>query len=120
MGRKSYLAGMLVFLSVFSLTVLAAGEVELLTGKINTSISKNGISLFLLDLDGSILDISTPKADGTFEFDVTVMDEPVYRELIKLKLRVKNKSGKVKELKIAKQIEQFVDKKVKLEPFSFP
>ena len=98
----------------------AGGQVDLLSGKVQTIYSKKEISVFLLDTDGSILDIGTLDTQGNYQLDLTVMDDPMYEILVKLKVRLQDKKGNKKEVKISESIEQFIDKKVKLEQLTFP
>lgn len=76
--------------------------------------------MFLLDKDGSILDIAGLDNKGGFSLDITVMDDPVYKELIKLNIRIALKNDIKKDVNISKILEEFVDKKVKTETIKFP
>ena len=109
-----------IFLSVYGQSMSAGGPVETLSGKVRTVMQKKNLSVFLLDKDGTILDIATLDSNGNYMLDLTVMDDPVYDELLKLKLRIADKKGIKKEVRVSKNIVEFVDKKVKLEPLNFP
>ena len=112
---------MLIFFSgYYSQSLSAATDVEILTGKVQTILSKKDISVFLLDKDGSILDIAGLDNKGNFSLDLTIMDDPVYDELIKLKIRIALKNGVKKDVNISKILEEFVDKKVKTETIKLP
>ena len=103
--------------SVFAATT---GTVDILQGKVQTILSKKKLTVFLLDTDGSILDITAPDSGGNFKLDVTIMDDPLYKNLIKLKVRVSVKKGAVKEYKISDSVAEYVGSKVTLRPLAFP
>lgn len=119
-----------MFLSMFLFTVVtfttcgsafaATGTVDVLLGKVQTVISKKKLTVFLLDRDGSILDLTVPDSNGNFKLDVTIMDDPLYKNLIKLKVRISEKKGVVKEVKISDNVAEYVGSKVTLRPQTFP
>jgi len=109
-----------VFFSGFSQSYSAGQAVEILQGKIKTILEKKSISVFLLDVDGSILDIASPDGQGNFQIDPTVLDEPTYKNLVKLSLHIKNKKGTSKKYRISNNIAEFIDNKMKLSPLIFP
>ena len=94
--------------------------VETVHGQVRTILDKKSISVFLLDKDGSILDIGNVNAQGGFQLDATVMDDPIYKELVKLNLRVRDKKGRQKDYKISENIDSFLDNKVKIGVLIFP
>lgn len=110
----------IVFLAGYSPCYSADASVEVLYGKVKTVLAKKSISVFLLDSDGSILDIAGLDAQGNYKLDPTVMDNPTYKELVKLKVRFNNKKGVTKEVNISNNIDQFLDGKVKLGTQIFP
>lgn len=119
-----------MFLSMFLFTVVtftmcgstiaATGTVDVLQGKIQTVIPKKKLTVFLLDRDGSILDLTVPDSNGNFKLDVTIMDVPLYKNLIKLKIRISEKKGVVKEFKISDNVAAYVETKVTLSTLAFP
>lgn len=109
-----------VVLSGYGQCFAADANVEVLSGHVKTVLEKKDISVFLLDKDGSILDITGLDGQGNFQIDPTVMDDPLYSELTKLKLIIKYKKGTQKEVKISENIDEFLDKKVKLGDQIFP
>ena len=111
---------LICFSGYYSQSLSAATDVEILTGKVQTILSKKDISVFLLDKDGSILDIAGLDNKGNFSLDLTVMDDPVYDKLIKLNIRIALKNGVKKDVKISKILEEFVDKKIKTETIKLP
>lgn len=111
---------LICFSSYYSQSLFAATDVEILNGKVQTVLNKKDISVFLLDKDGSILDIAGLDNKGGFSLDITVMDDPVYKELIKLNIRIALKNDIKKDVNISKILEEFVDKKVKTETIKFP
>lgn len=98
----------------------APGTVEVLQGKVQTIISKKKLTVFLLDRDGSILDITAPDSNGNYKLDVTIMDDPLYKNLIKLKVRISEKKGVVKEYNISDNVAEYTGTKVTLRPLAFP
>jgi hypothetical protein len=119
-----------MFLSIFLLTAVtfttcgsafaAEVTVDVLQGKVQTIIAKNKLTIFLLDRDGSILDLTAPDSNGNFKLDVTIMDDPLYKNLVKLKVRISEKKGVVKEFKIIDNIAESIGSKVTLRPLNFP
>lgn len=101
-------------------TFAATGTVDVLLGKVQTVISKKKLTIFLLDRDGSILDLTVPDRNGNFKLDATIMDDPTYSNLIKLKIRISEKKGVVKEYKISDNVAEYVGTKVTLSPQAFP
>ena len=98
----------------------ATGAVDVLQGKVQTVVAKKKLTVFLLDKDGSILDIAVPDSNGNFKLDVTIMDDPFYEKLIKLKVRISEKKGAIKDVKISDNVESYVERKVTLTPQTFP
>lgn len=120
MKRKNKINFLVVTIYIiFTTTAIAAGNVDILKGKVYGAGAQSALSVFLLDKDGSILDISTPDTKGNFSIDVTIMDEPSYQELMKLKLRIANKKGMKKDYIISERVEQYVDTEVVIEPLRF-
>ena len=119
---KNILANVFIMTVVFlsGNNLCFSADVEMLSGKVKTILDKKTISVFLLDKDGSILDIAHLDKQGNYHIDPTVMDNPEYIELTKLKLLIKNKSGAKKEVKISENIDAFIDNKVKLGVQLFP
>lgn len=115
-----FFAMLVVFLAAYGQCFSADTNVEVLYGKVKTILDKKSISVFLIDKDGSILDIASLDKQGGYKMDPTVMDDPSYNELSKLKIRIKDKKGRTKEVQISKNIDEFLDKKVKLGALIFP
>lgn len=113
-----FIAGL--FLSFAGQGLASNAAVETVSGNVKTILVKKSISVFLLDKDGSILDIGTLNEQGNYQLDATVMDDPVYKQLVKLSLRIKDKKGRQKDIKIADNIESFLDNKVKIGVIVFP
>lgn len=89
-----------------------------LRGKVITS-NKSNISIYLLDRAGTILDITKPDQQGNFRLDLSVMDLPVYEEVNKLQLRISDKKGNDKQVKVAEELNNF-DTTSTLKPLVFP
>lgn len=117
---RTIITMLICFSSCYSQSLSAAADVEILNGKIQTVLNKKDISVFLLDKDRSILDIAGLDNKGNFSLDLTIMDDPVYDELIKLNIRIALKNGVKKEVKISKVLEEFVDRKIKVETITLP
>ena len=115
-----FVASALLFLTAVSQGFAADAAVETVHGQVKTILDKKNISVFLLDIDGSILDIGSINAQGNFQLDATVMDDPVYKELVKLNVRLKDKKGKQKDYKISENIDSFSNNKVKIRALIFP
>lgn len=116
----STLVTAVIFIAGYNQSIAAGANVEVLRGNVKTILDKKNISVFLLDKDGSILDITGLDGQGNFQIDPTVMDDPSYNELIKLKLRIKDKKGNKKDIGISNNIDEFIDKKVKIGTLTFP
>lgn len=108
------------FMTCYSQCISAASNVDVVTGKITTVLNKKTISVFLLDKEGVILDIAGLDRNGNYKLDATVMDTPSYDNLVKLKLRIKDRKGTIKEINILNNIDEFLDKKVKIGTITFP
>ena len=110
-------------LIIAALTVLFANIVHaeklatVLKGKITASNLSN-IEVIIKESDGSILDMTEVSSSGTFNLDISVMDEPSLVEVKKLILEVKDKSGRKKNFFVRKYISKFNDT-VLLEPIIF-
>jgi len=109
-----------IFIFTYNQSSAEDVSVDVLSGKVKTVLEQKNISIFLLDDDGSILDIASLDGKGNFQLDPTVMDDPVYQKLAKLKIRFRDRKGRQKEILISENIENFVDNKLKLSAQIFP
>ncbi len=111
-----------IFLLVLPFLFISAAysiekQASILHGRIVTS-DPTAIEVFILDNDGSILDLGSLTKDGTFKLDLSVMDEPVKAEVYKLTLEVKKKTGSKRRFPLKPYIKKF-DDTVELKPIIF-
>ena len=92
-------------------------QASILQGRVVTSDPAN-IEVFILDKDGSILDLGSLTKDGTFKLDLSVMDEPIEAEVDQLTLEIKKKTGSKRRFPLKPYIKKF-DETVELKPIIF-
>ena len=88
-----------------------------LRGKIIASNLSN-VEILIKESDGSILDMTSVAANGTYKLDISVMDEPSLSHVKKLIMEVKNKAGNKKTYYIEEYITDF-NETVVLNPIVF-
>ncbi len=112
-----------LFLLLFGLFYLVTGysAVEYafnLQGSVKANGPVDKISVVLLEVDGTMLDVSSVRADGTFTIDLGALDEPTYEEVKKLDLQFE-RGGNKKKIRLLNYIKE-MSKTVYLRPIPFP
>lgn len=111
---------LIALLCLFNLTVsYSAGEYAYnLQGVVKSDGDVGKINIVLIEADGTILDVGSIKADGTYAIDLGTMDEPTYVEVKKLYLKLERGENK-KQVRIADYIKEMT-RTVHLRPIPFP
>lgn len=112
-----------LYLLLFGLFYLVTGysAVEYafnLQGSVKANGPVDKISVVLLEADGTMLDVSNVRADGTFTIDLGVLDEPTFEEVKKLDLQLERGSNK-KKVRLLNYIKD-MSKTVHLRQIPFP
>jgi len=112
-----------LFLLLFVLFYLVAGYSAVqyafnLQGSVKANGPVDKISVVLLETDGTLLDVTSVRADGTFTIDLGVLDEPTFEEVKKLDLQLE-RGGKKKKIRLLNYIKE-MSKTVHLRPIPFP
>jgi len=108
------------FIAHYSIVSAAEKNVDVISGKIKTILAKQTVTVFLIDTDGSILDISGLDKEGNYQMDATILDEPIYDKVRPLDLVFKDKKGREKKVKITSNIGKFSNNKIQIIDLVFP
>ena len=96
-------------LVAFSTSIVHAEKLAtVLRGKILAN-NLSGVQVFIKESDGSILDMTDVSTAGIYNLDLTIMDTPSHREVNKLIVEVKAKSGEKKIVSVKKYLTVFAD-----------
>lgn len=109
-----------IFSISFNFLMAAEKDVDVIQGKIKTILPKKTISVFLLDKDSSILDITDIDEAGNFSVDASVLDEPIYEKVIPLHILIKDKNNREKKIRISNTIQDFSKNRIKIVDTIFP
>ena len=99
----------IISLVAFSTSIVHAEKLAtVLRGKIIAN-NLSDIQVIIKESDGSILDMTDISTTGIYNLDLTIMDTPSHREVDKLIVEIKNKSGKKKIIRVKKYLTVFAD-----------
>lgn len=119
--RKFHISKLFVLLFALFYSVSGNSAVQYafnLKGSVKADGPVDKISVVLLESDGTILDVSSVRDDGSFIIDLGVLDEPTFEEVKKLYLQLERGDNK-KKIRLLNYIKE-MSKTVHLRTVPFP
>ena len=107
-------SGMLILIGLISFvgTAIAAVDASEMTGRIvssNGSRGITGVSVSLVDKEGTVMDVVETGKDGVYVLDLGVLDNSTPDVVGSLYLKIESKSGRRSRAKIKNVIHTFTD-----------